>query len=737
MVDLLNIKQLKNKFNGIFFRTFVLMMLLSITIVFMFCGMAYRFMYTNVEEKMKKSNEYLIERIAANVDYSIGNVEQILNLISKDNNVIDAAMIPGIMSEEKYERNINILNLLTDTAENNPCVEKLLLYETKERGLYTSYGSMYNADTFFGREIVETCIESDNLINEKNSDRDYIKIVVIDGKIYMVKEFLYSISEPLSVLIAEMNTNVILGGAYDVSGGDIFPLIADSQSNLILNNTDIKSNVLEEIKRYSGKINEKLFWKDGYLVYKSDYSSWFYILPHTENMAELTFKQSVVLVMPVIIMFLAISFAVSYLVSKSIYKPINKIVDIAKESNTDEVKNEIDFLASTIIKSKEKRSHMQSVINTISHEATGNYLKRIIFEKEVSTNEIVKSFAELNSPFSEKGKYSVITAKADDEIFNKEFGQKYILDVKSVMDKMLTKSDETYSVLLEKTQLLIIVRFSDALDEIGAEIEKKDITESIVKKTKSYAAGIHLSSGEIYGHLGGIKYSYEDCINKSAENSVKDEKHHFETYIYHLEQELNNSDTPKVKVFAQQLTKEIVDSGIGKAEKAALYKKIFVDVIDTAVKNNLGDMADEISALSAELLENYDESEIVKQICRICCEVSETLQINKKKSFYGYLSEAKKYIEENYADSNLSLGTVSEKIGINKAYLSSLFNENLKTGFLDYLNGKRIEKAKELLINTDMPVKDIAVSVGFSTVQTFIRVFKKIEGVPPGAFRKK
>lgn len=47
-----------------------------------------------------------------------------------------------------------------------------------------------------------------------------------------------------------------------------------------------------------------------------------------------------------------------------------------------------------------------------------------------------------------------------------------------------------------------------------------------------------------------------------------------------------------------------------------------------------------------------------------------------------------------------------------------------------------MKKAKKLLQTTDMEIHDIAVQVGYPNVNSFIRVFKKMTGVPPGEFRK-
>lgn len=56
--------------------------------------------------------------------------------------------------------------------------------------------------------------------------------------------------------------------------------------------------------------------------------------------------------------------------------------------------------------------------------------------------------------------------------------------------------------------------------------------------------------------------------------------------------------------------------------------------------------------------------------------------------------------------------------------------------YLEYVNNLRIDLAKELLIKTDLPLKEISLKVGYTNTVTLNRVFKKIVGITPGKFRE-
>ena len=96
---------------------------------------------------------------------------------------------------------------------------------------------------------------------------------------------------------------------------------------------------------------------------------------------------------------------------------------------------------------------------------------------------------------------------------------------------------------------------------------------------------------------------------------------------------------------------------------------------------------------------------------------------------------AKKYIQEHFEEP-LRLEDVSEMVGFNATYFSSLFKKETGQGFADYLAHVRIERAKSLLMNDDCSVMDVCEMVGYKDLKYFSRLFKKITGISPSDYRK-
>lgn len=95
------------------------------------------------------------------------------------------------------------------------------------------------------------------------------------------------------------------------------------------------------------------------------------------------------------------------------------------------------------------------------------------------------------------------------------------------------------------------------------------------------------------------------------------------------------------------------------------------------------------------------------------------------------------YVDENYPDAGLSLTGIADRFGINHCYLTSLFKEKFGINLYDYLINVRMEKAGELLRETNLRSYEISDKVGYSNSQYFSLSFKKHFGCTATEYRLK
>ncbi len=98
------------------------------------------------------------------------------------------------------------------------------------------------------------------------------------------------------------------------------------------------------------------------------------------------------------------------------------------------------------------------------------------------------------------------------------------------------------------------------------------------------------------------------------------------------------------------------------------------------------------------------------------------------------INRIKEYVNKNYAY-GISLVNIASQFNINPSYLSRYFKKKTGEKYIDYLNRIRIERAEQMLRNSNKKIAEIAQFVGYQDVKYFYKVFKKLKGVTPQILR--
>jgi AraC-like DNA-binding protein len=98
------------------------------------------------------------------------------------------------------------------------------------------------------------------------------------------------------------------------------------------------------------------------------------------------------------------------------------------------------------------------------------------------------------------------------------------------------------------------------------------------------------------------------------------------------------------------------------------------------------------------------------------------------------IARAKHYIKEHQSE-DISLGQVSKAVNTSSFYFCKIFKKFTGINFTDYVSRTRIEQSKNLLLNRNLRISEIAYEVGFQSLTHFNRVFRKIVGQSPTQYR--
>lgn len=231
-----------------------------------------------------------------------------------------------------------------------------------------------------------------------------------------------------------------------------------------------------------------------------------------------------------------------------------------------------------------------------------------------------------------------------------------------------------------------------------------------------------------------------------------------------------NADISELKYFYQQAKERLF--ALNKEENCSQYPEREVSSLKTAVDNS------DVKRAGLLLDELLDVIEAVDDIMSsvILWEVSEIFKVDREqllrlqkdnrddlKAFsIGFLKEMKKkvetlkkreteknsgykkrdimdvlnYIYENYLDDNFSVKSMASHFQTSVSNISHFFKKNMEVTISQYVEQIKLERAKEMLKTSDKKVSEIAEILRYANSTAFIEMFKKYEGVTPGAYRE-
>ena len=216
--------------------------------------------------------------------------------------------------------------------------------------------------------------------------------------------------------------------------------------------------------------------------------------------------------------------------------------------------------------------------------------------------------------------------------------------------------------------------------------------------------------------------------------------------IFHTQEEIHNY---LLKLFRENniegLSTAIENHVAVQASYGTKYSKRIRNFLFEYVQNITGEALR--LGLSVERFDNYlptvmslMQSDGVGPVEDVLCLTEQILGcINGRKNGESHhlMKMAKKYIGENLGDEDLCLETVSDHIGLSRIYFCKLFQISIKANSLHLMKQERIEKAKQLLLTTNMKVFEVSNAVGFSQAKYFGYVFKQTVGLTPVEFQKR
>lgn len=549
--------------------------------------------------------------------------------------------------------------------------------------------------------------------------------------------------------------------------------VTDSEGNRILSSKARYSKENEEIQlkdlfewqkktgSEEGYLRKKMDGRDCLIVFTtSKISKWRYItvIP-TEVITEKANKIREITAAAAFLC-LILGLGISYLLTGRIYTPINEIItyinafQIQRKVREGEVKeNELVFINRIISYVYNENENLKDLFEQNLPVLKEKFLYDLL-EGKISEDEFYDNSRKFEMEFPFRSFEVIVLDIEDTSIYHKAF--KAGLHMERTIDEVIAEKYSagvrTYSLRKGADKIIIVVNHGE--DAASTEIIYDFITETRDYFLTNYEMIFTVGIGNAYGSAKDVAMSLIDALSALKYKMVKGQgsithideirglpEHIFEYSIEMEKQIMNLAKTGDIQRL-RTIVDEVIHSNLKRRETSPeVVENLFNALAGTAVRTiyevraTVHEVFGSKRNIYRELFEKGHIESKREFIFEIFQAISSYISSRKQGNSEKIMERVKEFVDGNYS-SDLSLAQVGEAVGLSSAYLSSIFKEISGEGFVGYINTVRIEKAKQYLQQPELTVIQVAGKVGFSSSNTFIKVFKKHEGITPGQFRE-
>ena len=321
-----------------------------------------------------------------------------------------------------------------------------------------------------------------------------------------------------------------------------------------------------------------------------------------------------------------------------------------------------------------------------------------------------------------------------------------------VIDYLLYEKEITETVKLNDKQFIILENESNTdkvikrTNAVLMGIEKETGIECIAVVPGKYVTDISMLN-EVYFVASTMLLSRGTDRSRKLLGPDDCEEIKIKSYYYPFEIEksvIENAVRGKFDIAMNQIA-SLLEENLCKLQLSSKDITEFKFAIVATMKrliNALGKQESDIfsdgTIIYVELNFAKTSHELKEKITEMFDKIFKACETNSEESPNQMISGIIDYINENYENSeSLTLINVAQTFNITTGYLSMIFKNETGVNFRDYVIKIRMEKAKELILgSSDLKIKQIANMVGYDYPNSFIRTFKKYEGITPQMYRK-
>lgn len=539
---------------------------------------------------------------------------------------------------------------------------------------------------------------------------------------------------------------------------DSFIIISDSKNNLLQYRWEERSSYNLDIIKMAGSRgkseNNFSYYLNNQYYYINYSSSEIFDLNYYYGTSISSIRDSILQVLWRVILISLLIFSILAFILKVItnkfYQPITSMMELLNLEESVDMKDEFLEIQNNISQLIESSKVLQIDKDKSSSFKRSVFIKNLVMSENLQNEEIRKELDQhkLDILYKEPSIYFICSCfiKPGEDVLNLDYTEiRNGIKNTDFMDQFIIDDDLHYDYFLDSKSVLVFILSTT----------KKEFSYNMFKSKSDSTSSFFLCFSDPHYQLSELHEAYEEAmITLDYRTLIQDESSIYykdvienkeNTFFYPFEVELklinNLKQKNKTEVMSHfsLFTKTTLRSGISFPK----FRYMFFHLLDSIMKVAKDfDIPNDYLLINPELGNNWDlleKNSTSEQIIDLFTDILNKVIdyfANEQKAPNIVIAEAvKNFIDKNFTDRNLSLDMVADELNYSVSHISNIFKSIYGETIKNYITGLRLERAKELLINSKMKITTIGSEAGYNNVGSFVKIFKAYIGETPKAYR--
>lgn len=725
-----------------------------------------------VEQEAMQGNMNVLEQSQEILDQRLADIDNIVQQLLSDPKIMQFQYVTSPFEGSNTYRVLETRNRMVNyAAYNNLILDYFVFFKNSNMAMSSKLS--YLLPPFY-RQILQVSNNDYNHWNELWFGQYYHKTylaateVMLRGNPYSAITYLQSLGLPghvqgaIAVLIDHKEIKKLLKGIDISDGGGAY--IIDAQGRIITSVSSAQGSALpvEFIRLTSGRGVIKPSFDSGNMTITyttSPYNGWTYVAaqPFHVVIGKVHYIKSIFVVS--LIASLGFGVVLAYWLAHRNSRPVKTILntimerwDKASHPSGDAYRFIREAIADLIDNNLELQEEVRRQVPLLQAAFIGRLLKgEFTSQKEIDTLSRHVGISLYGRSFA----VALLHLRIDRSAIRPDRLEQLAMHrivVKEIVRRYVNQDALIYDPSEDKLVLLLAIHNDDQ----GCCSEELERVTALVYNDIHSQLAIYpiLAVGGIRQNLAELSHSYEEA-RQACNYSVWKNRHGIVRYSdmpgenngYHypkdMEVRLMHCATAGVYEEVESLLERLYEENFTNRQLSVPMLRLFIQNMRGTVVKMLTESGLDPEKVAGPDFANADQYDTFEEMessyrgisaayKRICHHVND----HKKSGNLQLLDNIIRYVHEAYGQADLCLDAAAERTGISREYLSCFFKEQTGVNFSDYLENLRMVQARELLLQSGLSVQEIALQVGYNSLNTFGRAFKRNHGLSATVYRQ-